>query len=339
MLRYWVGLNMVEGLGPIKLRQRLERGDSPQSLCAEFNAPLDLADRQIETAQKNNIRIIQLVDHDYPEILKQIHDPPPILYLRGDLVKMETAVAIVGTRKATAYGSECARRLAAGLASCGLTIVSGLAMGIDTAAHEGALSAGGRTIAVLGGGVDAPTPYCNARLAIEISKSGGVISEYPLGQKPQTWSFPRRNRIVSGLCRAVIVVEGGEKSGALITARMALEQGREVMAVPGRIDSELSRGPHSLIKDGAKLVETVNDVLVELNLEPQNNERECRPAAACQLTLEEERIFARLSREPKHLDVIAAELALPGYQLSTLLLSLEIKRAVKQLPGQYYIMI
>ncbi len=330
---------MVEGVGPIKLRQRLERGDSLESLCAEFKAPLDLADQQITAAEKNNIHILQLADPKYPEILKQIHDPPQVLYLRGELVKGETAVAIVGTRRASAYGLECARRLASGLAGCGLTVVSGLAMGIDAAAHEGALAAGGRTIAVLGGGVDAPTPYCNANLAVEISKSGAVLSEYPLGQKPRTWSFPRRNRIVSGLCRAVIVVEGGEKSGALITARMAMEQGREVMAVPGRIDSELSRGPHSLIKDGAKLVETIDDVLVELNMSPIKTEASTRPPAVSQLTLEEERILVLLGREPKHLDVLAADLSVPGYTLSALLLSLEMKKAVQQLPGQYYVVL
>jgi len=328
---------LVEGVGPVKLKKLLSDG-SIKSVCEKLNAPLDLADKEIAAARAKDIQLLALDQDNYPPLLKQIHDPPPVLYLKGEIrPEDERAVAIVGTRKASTYGLETAGRLAAGLASRGITIVSGLAMGIDAAAHEGALAAGGKTIAVLGGGVDRPQPVCNTGLAARIVKNGALVSEYPLGYEPNIWSFPRRNRIISGLSLAIIIVEGSEQSGAMITARLGLEQGREVLAVPGRIDSPISRGPHSLIKDGAKLVETVDDVLVELNLETGSR----TPAASpdYQLTFEEQRIVSALSQDPKHLDLLAAELALPGHQLSATLLTLEMKKAIKQLPGHFYVVL
>ncbi|MFA6170551.1 MAG: DNA-processing protein DprA [Candidatus Margulisiibacteriota bacterium] len=336
-MRYWVGANLVEGVGPVKLKKLLSDG-SIKAVCEKLNAPLDLADKEIAAARAKNIQLLALDQDNYPQLLKQIHDPPPVLYLKGELRPTDQcAVAIVGTRRASTYGLETARRLAGELAGQGITVVSGLAMGIDAAAHEGALTAGGRTIAVLGGGVDDPQPVCNAGLAVRVAKNGALVSEYPLGYQPNIWSFPRRNRIISGLSLAVIVVEGSEQSGAMITARLGLEQGREVMAVPGRIDSPLSRGPHSLLKDGAKLVETVGDVLEELNLASEKTRPLVEPAY--QLTIEEQRIVSALGSDPKHLDLLAAELSLPGHQLSAALLALEMKKAIKQLPGHFYVML
>ena len=335
MLRYWVGANLVEGVGPVKLKKLLSDG-SIMAVCEKLNAPLDLADKEIKKAKALKIDLYSVDDPAYPRLLKEIHDPPPVLYLKGEIrPEDERAVAIVGTRKASTYGLETARRLAADLAGQGITVVSGLAMGIDAAAHEGALAAGGRTIAVLGGGVDDPQPVCNAGLAARVSQNGALVSEYPLGYQPNIWSFPRRNRIISGLSLAIIIVEGSEQSGAMITARLGLEQGREVLAVPGRIDSPLSRGPHSLIKDGAKLVETVDDVLVEINLAAS----ELPAAVPFQLTIEEQRIVSALGPDPKHLDLLAAKLSLPGHQLSAALLALEMKKAIKQLPGHFYVVL
>lgn len=326
---------MVEGVGPVKLKKLLSDG-SIMAVCEKLNAPLDLADKEIKKAKALKIDLYSVDDPAYPRLLKEIHDPPPVLYLKGEIrPEDERAVAIVGTRKASTYGLETARRLAADLAGQGITVVSGLAMGIDAAAHEGALAAGGRTIAVLGGGVDDPQPVCNAGLAARVSQNGALVSEYPLGYQPNIWSFPRRNRIISGLSLAIIIVEGSEQSGAMITARLGLEQGREVLAVPGRIDSPLSRGPHSLIKDGAKLVETVDDVLVEINLAAS----ELPAAVPFQLTIEEQRIVSALGPDPKHLDLLAAKLSLPGHQLSAALLALEMKKAIKQLPGHFYVVL
>ncbi|MCQ9208506.1 MAG: DNA-processing protein DprA [Omnitrophica bacterium] len=220
-------------------------------------------------SNENKFKTLRITDKDYPANLKHIYDPPATVYLKGELILEDNiAIAIVGSRRATPYGLKNAKSLAFELAARGITVVSGLARGIDSAAHRGALEAKGRTIAVLGSGLNVIYPHENERLAEEIAKSGAVISEFQQDVGPQRYHFPRRNRIISGLSLGVVVVEAAQKSGALITANCALEQGREVFALPGKIDSWTSRGTHDLIKQGAKLVESIEDIIEEL--EPLN---------------------------------------------------------------------
>ncbi|GIX46622.1 MAG: hypothetical protein KatS3mg131_0833 [Candidatus Tectimicrobiota bacterium] len=220
--------------------------------------------RYMQRLATEPVQVIPFVDARYPRPLRWIPDPPPVLYVRGTLVpEDELAVAVVGTRKPSAYGRLQAQRLSAELVRCGLTVISGMARGIDSLAHASALEAGGRTLAVLGSGINVVYPPENRRLYTAISEQGAVLSEFPLDTKPDRWNFPRRNRLISGLSLGVLVVEATTTSGSLHTARHALEQGREVFAVPGRVDSPSSRGTHGLIKHGAKLVEDVEDILAE----------------------------------------------------------------------------
>jgi len=301
--------------------------------------------------------LIKLNEKSYPKNLINIYDPPPELYVRGSyLPQDEKAIAIVGTRKASHYGMTIAKKLGFELASLGITIVSGMALGIDTAAHEGALSANGRTIAVLGCGLDIVYPPSNEDLMHSIISTGAVVSEFPLGTPPAHWTFPRRNRIISGLSLGVIVVEGHYKSGSMITAKLALDQGREVFAVPGNIEEEATKGPHWLIKQGAKLVESVEDVLEELRMEvpnliqnsktcPENIEgvkskKEGPPRADySNLTSDEQKIISVLSLEAQPMDNILAETKLSVPQVLNLLTMLEIKGVVKQLPGKRYVLV
>lgn len=234
MLKYWMALNKVVGLGPVKMKRLLDQYHNPQAICAALNCPVNDVEQELEQLRKLNIQAITIDDAAYPTSLKNIHDPPPIIYVKGQLLPQDQkAIAIVGTRKATRSGLEIAGKLAYQLAELGITIVSGLALGIDTAAHDGALKAKGRTIAVLGSGVDQIYPKSNLNLAQRIMAQGALISEFPLGQEPDVWTFPQRNRIISGLALGVILVEGHYDSGAMITAKLALDQGREVFAVPG----------------------------------------------------------------------------------------------------------
>ena len=270
-LKFWFALNKVPGLGPVKLKKLLDQYSSAEAACAAINCPVPEINDELLKLEQLKARVLASDDPAYPLSLKNIHDPPPLLYIRGDLRPEDSqAIAIVGTRRATAYGLETAGKLAYELAQRGLTIVSGLALGIDAAAHEGALRAGGRTIAVLGSGIDKIAPLTNLALAGRIEQQGAIVSEFPLGLEPERWTFPQRNRIISGLSLGVIVVEGHYDSGAMITAKQALEQGREVFAVPGNIGLDQSAGPHWLIKQGAKLVETVDDVLEELKYQITN---------------------------------------------------------------------
>jgi len=278
-------LNMVEGLGVTLLSRLLERFGSPEAVLAASRNALEEVEgvgsevsRNISKATKKNdasaemkaaealgVKIISAASEDYPQPLRRIFDPPLVLYVKGELKEEDAlAMAIVGSRRASYYGKNQAERLAGSLAKMGFTIVSGMAWGIDSAAHKGALGAGGRTIAVLGSGLANPYPKGNEKLLAEIIENGAAISEFPLTFPPRAENFPRRNRLISGLCLGVVVVEAAERSGSLITARWAMEQGREVFAVPGPIDSATSRGTHRLIKDGAKLVERVEDVIEEV---------------------------------------------------------------------------
>ena len=298
------------------------------------------------------MEIVTILDEDYPELLRQIHDPPPFLYVRGELLpEDQKALAIVGSRQCSEYGRAVARRISQELARRGFTIVSGLARGIDGAAHEGALSVGGRTLGVLGCGVDVAYPLEHLSLKEAISKQGAVISEFPLATAPVPENFPRRNRVISGLCLGVIVVEAADQSGALITATSALEQGREVFAVPGPIGSKTSVGTHRLIKQGAKLIEGVEDILEEISgqLQPSGPsrsvstvsagppDRQAGPPRWSGLNPEEQMIYELLSHEPRHVDDLTVQAGRASSEMAGLLLQLELKGAARQLAGHMYI--
>jgi DNA processing protein len=298
-----------------------------------------LAQQQIELTERHSCRIVTFWDAEFPAILKKIYDPPVVLFVKGELrADDEWAIAIVGTRAPTEYGKLTTERLAAALAGRRMTIVSGLARGIDTVAHQTALKSGGRTIAVLGSGLDTIYPPENHRLAQEIVQHGALVSEYFFGTKPDAVNFPRRNRIISGMTFGALVIEAGEESGALITAQTALEQGRDVFAVPGSIFSPKSLGPHRLIQDGAKLVISVDDILSELpqQLEMFSKSQTAAPPAVL-LNEIEQKVMALLSHEPVHVDLLARQAGLPSAQLLAVLLELEFKNAVKQLPGKFFI--
>jgi len=275
-------------------------------------------------------------DSAYPDNLRQIYDPPPVIFLRGGLMPDDKlAVAIVGSRKPSPYGLLVAEKLAKDLAVVGVTIVSGMARGIDTAGHKGALSAGGRTIAVLGCGTDVVYPRENRMLMEQIEKSGAVISEFPLGTPPEPWRFPVRNRIISGLSQGTVVVEAAEKSGALITADFALEQGRDVMAVPGNIVSPLSRGTHRLIKQGARLVEGASDILDEIGIEKLFPVTE-GDEGSMKMSIEEMSIYKLLDVEPISLDELICRSGLAPQKAMAALMYLEIKGLTRQMPGKQY---
>ena len=278
-------------------------------------------------------RVVDILSESYPKLLLEIPDPPPYLYLVGELAGSEPAVAIVGSRRATQYGLCTATRLARDLAACGVTVVSGMARGIDTAAHWGAVKAGGRSIAVLGCGIDVVYPPENGALSRAIAQQGGLLSEFPLGSVPLAENFPRRNRIISALSLGVVVVEAGEKSGSLITARFALEQGREVFAVPGNVTCAGSRGVNGLIKEGAKLVERVEDILEELSL-PAPGGVPGPPAFS--LTPKEAELYVLICRGPLQIDDIIVQSELTAGEVSATLLGLELKGAIMRLPGKHF---
>ncbi|MCX5716149.1 MAG: DNA-processing protein DprA [Candidatus Omnitrophica bacterium] len=288
---------------------------------------------------EKGLSVIKITDKAYPSLLKKIHKAPKQLYVMGSMLKdAECAVAIVGSRLASLYGITSAQKLAYELASKGVVVVSGLARGIDSAAHKGSLKAGGRTIAVLGSGPDNIYPPENKKLASEIVEKGGaVISEFPPGTPPVAINFPQRNRIISGLSLGVVVVEAAKNSGALITADFALEQNREVFAVPGNIDSAKSFGTNELIKQGAKPVITAEDILQELGLRlsvtDAGEEKILRP----NLSSDEETIYENMSAEPKYVDDIAGEAGLSANKALELLMKLQLKKLVKELPGKNFI--
>ena len=283
--RDWLTLALVPGVGTAKFIRLLARFrtprnvlDAPQGALEEVVGPrlaerigqyrdvVDVA-RQERLIEKYDVSLVTLDDATYPVRLAEIYDPPLVLFLRGELHEADQhCVAVVGTRRPTPYGVRMAEKLAGELAARGITVISGMAAGIDAAAHRGALEAGGRTIAVFGNGVDVVYPPQHAELMDRITQHGCVISEFEMGTKPVAGNFPHRNRIISGMTLGAVIVEAPSKSGALITARRAADQGREVFAVPGQVGVRNSEGPHALIRDGAKLVETVEDILVELNL-------------------------------------------------------------------------
>ena len=308
---------------------------------------------ELEMAERLGVWIINFNDERYPPVLKQIYDPPPVLYIKGSLTASDNlAIAIVGTRRCSLYGQEQSSRLAHLLSSAGFTICSGMARGIDTAAHQGALSAGGRTIAVQGCGLANIFPPENRKLFELIAESGACISELPLQYEPLSENFPPRNRIIAGLALGTIVVEAGLRSGALITARAALESNREVMAVPGKIDSPLSKGAHQLIKQGARLIESVEDIMEAMGYIGEQLQSHVSAAAAkasekvetplfgvSQLNLSENerRIYDCLGKEPFHIDQIITDTDLPPGSVNAALVSLRLKGLIKQLPGSLFL--
>ena len=308
---------------------------------------------ELQLAEKLGVWIIHLDDKRYPPVLKQIYDPPPVLYIKGSLTRQDSlCISIVGARRCSLYGQEQSSRFAHFLASAGFTICSGMARGIDTAAHRGALSANGRTIAVQGCGLANIYPPENKKLSDLIAESGACVSELPLQYEPLMENFPPRNRIISGLSLGTIVVEAGSRSGALITARAALENNREVMAVPGKIDSPLSKGTHQLIKQGAKLIESVEDVMEALGYIGQQLQSHVTAAAAkasekvetplfdagrLNLSGSEKTIYDYLSREPSHIDQIITETDLAPGSINAGLIALRLKGLIKQLPGSLFL--
>ena len=351
-------LSLVPGVGPLTRKSLVAHFGSAQAVLAA--APSDLvavrgvgtklsraistARREIDVAaelalcRENGIELLVESSGGYPARLKEIFDPPGVLFVRGSMLPTDgLAVAVVGSRHATHYGLAQAERLAGGLARAGYTIVSGLARGIDAAAHRAALAAGGRTIAVLGSGVLEVYPPEHLGLAAEVCQRGAVISENPPRSPPLAGAFPQRNRIVTGLSLGVIVVEASERSGALISARHAMEQGREVFAVPGRVDSRNSRGCHRLIRDGAKLIESVDDVLEELGPlptpTPQPGGREVRHPAELALNEPEQAVLAATGDDPTSIDDIVATSGLSVPNVLSTVSVLEMKRLLRRVSG------
>ena len=295
-----------------------------------------------ELCQKHSIKILDRGSVQYPKLLSQIHDPPNILYQQGALLAQdEIAIAVVGSRHATNYGKSTAERLSRELAMSGLTVVSGLARGVDAIAHRSALEAGGRTIAVLGSGLLNIYPQEHIELAFDIRKRGAVLSELAPRNAPHSGAFPQRNRIVTGISLGVVVVEAAERSGALISARLAMEQGREVFAVPGRIDSRMSRGCHELLRDGAKLVETVDDILEELGplAVPTTNSKgmELRHPAELKLTDQEQMILRSIGAEVTQLESVLEQTGLPASRVLSTISVLEIRRLVRRVSGTAFV--
>jgi DNA processing protein len=355
LLQYWVGFSRVPGIGPVRLRVLLDHfGDVRQAWEASvatlqalgfdrrtietfvtLRSKMDLA-AELERVSKLGVTLLTWDSPNYPSLLRNISDPPPVLYIKGKLLpRDEWGLAVVGTRRATVYGREATRSLVGGLAASGVTIVSGLAYGIDTFAHRTALEAGGRTIAVLGSGVDIIYPAENRKLAGLIASNGAVVSEYPLGTQPEGGNFPRRNRIISGLSLGVLVVEGSKRSGAMITADYAAEQGREIFAVPGNILSPKSAGPNQLIQQGAKLVTTIGDILEELNLTMVTEQAEAREIIPDNET--EAVLLEHLSAEPIHVDELGRATGLPISQVASTLTLMELKGKIRQVGGMNYV--
>jgi DNA processing protein len=359
----FIALNMIDHIGPVRARQLLDHfgsavrilqaskaellrvegiGEETAEAVVRWEHEIDLV-RELRCIREFGCRVLMPSDPEYPELLRQIYDPPLVLYVKGQLLPRDkNAVALVGSRLTTHYGVEVARRLAYQLAHAGVTVVSGGARGIDTAAHQGALSAKGRTIAVLGTGINRVTPPENAELFQRIAAHGALVTQFPFDRPPDRQSFPIRNRIVAGMTLGTVVVEAGLHSGALITANFATDYGRQVFAVPGRIDSPQSKGCHDLIKKGAKLCESAEDILSEFEyLFPPSN----RPAAgpqpapgpALELSESEQRVLAAVGPEERSVDEIIQATGLSAAVVSVTLLSLEMKRLVKPLPGKLFV--
>jgi DNA processing protein len=377
-LKYWIALRFVDGVGNVGFKTLVDALGSPQNAFQEtinnlrtvpgigektagrikaFN-DWERIEREMETAQKMDVSVVTFQDPQYPKALLNIYDFPPFLYVKGTLKENDINVAVVGSRAASTYGKFSTERLCRELAMNGITVVSGMARGIDSAAHRGALAGKGRTVAVLGSGLDVIYPPENKNLSQEIAAHGAVITEFPFGTPPQGPNFPARNRIISGISHGVVVVEASDKSGSLITAKLALEQGREVFAVPGNIDTAGSRGTHKLIKQGAKLIENVYDILDEILPQldrglqaefpqvknfPQGraDQEKGDPTPAAEkfsnLTDAENSILKQISQEPVDVDTIIAGTRLKANEVLNILLNMELNGLIRQLPGKIFI--
>jgi DNA processing protein len=353
-----VALNMIPQMGPVRLRRLTNAFGSadkilqarPAQLAQVEGISAALAENiakwetfadptaELKNAEAMGARVLTAEDEEYPSALREIHDPPIVLYVLGRMTERDrNAVAVVGSRRASHYATECAKKLSFQMSYAGLTVISGLARGIDTAAHQGALAAKGRTLAVIGAGLAHLYPPENAELAERIAASGAVISEFPLETKPDRQTFPIRNRIVTGCSFGVLVVEAGANSGALISANQAAEQGRTLYAVPGRIDQPTCLGSNRLIQQGAKLVITVEDVLDDLPMVFKQQPELPAAVPVAGLSPEQEKILAALGSEETSLDQVIATSGLTAAVASSTLLALEMRRLVKQLPGKRFV--
>lgn len=352
---YWLVLNKVNGIGAARfaallntfgsaetawgasIRQLQEAGLDRRSLenLLVARQKLDLR-AEWEHYQRSGFSALTLLDENYPANLRQIDAPPPLIFVRGELFDTdEVAVALVGTRRATSYGREVAHNVATELAQAGVTVVSGLALGVDTVAHRAALEAGGRTIAVLGSGVDQIYPAQNHQLALEIERNGALVSEYPIGTRPMAANFPPRNRIISGLSRSVVIVEASQQSGALITAEFALDQGRELFAVPGSILHPGSSGCNELIRNGAAPLLSTNDLLEQLNIMRALEQKEVRRTVPADPL--EAKLLEYISLEPLHIDEIVRRSSLSAPQVTGLLAMMELKGMIRQVGIMNYV--
>jgi DNA processing protein len=358
----WFSLKSVPGIGNLLFKRLIDRFHSPKRVFSAHEKDLSQIDglsqqlvssiknykvsgqiyEELNRVSKKNYKIVRLTDIEYPPLLLHIPDPPPFLYVSGNLDNLLKSISVVGSRNATAYGISITKKLCSDLAALNMTVVSGMARGIDTAAHEGALAGKGRTIAVLGSGLENIYPAENRKLFHRISENGAVISEFPLMSEPDARNFPIRNRIISGMSLGTVVVEATKKSGSLITARLAAEQNREVFAIPGSIQSFKSVGTHTLIKEGAKLVEHAQDIVEELpyqlqadNLE-NNKKQNWHDKKAPYLTTDESIVVEAIEPYPIHIDDLAKKISMESGKLSGILLQLELKGIIQQSPGKLF---
>ena len=359
-LKSWLALSTVPNVGPIRFISLVKHFGSPEAVLSAQEKQLSdfpdvgpiiasnikrkvdwmVAEKQLELMEKNQVRLLTFKDEAYPENLESIYDPPPFLFIRGETGEDDkNAIAIVGSRAASLYGKQIAEKIGRELAKRGITIISGLAWGIDSIGHLSALEENSRTIAVFGSGLDVIYPPQNGKLVERIIQNGAIISEFFLGTKPEKQNFPRRNRLISGLSLGVVIIEAGPKSGALLTAKHALDQNREVFAVPGNIGAKTSEGTNQLIKEGAKLVTKVEDILEELKMITtlQQKEKNKIKKDLSQLSEVEKKIYNLITNEPHHIDKIAQDISMPTSQALSTLLSLELKGFIKQLSGKMFV--
>ncbi len=357
-LKLWLALGRVRHLGPVMIRRLLGHFRTPDRIFGASERELlgvqdvgprlaesilkgpDMAfcEKQLEIVEKRGFRIVTAGSPEYPERLSQIYDPPHLIFTKGEIrPEDEKAVAIVGSRKATHYGKSMAERIAGELASAGVTVVSGFARGVDSVSHRAAADAKGRTLAVFGCGLDIIYPPENRKLYAELPEHGALISEFPCGSKPEPQNFPRRNRIISGVSLGVVVIEAGERSGALLTARHALEQNREVFAVPGNITSTASSGTNELIKQGAHLVTSGEDILTQLEFILPKETTSQVTVPPPDLEPEQTKLYEILTDEPIHVDTISRRLGIDVPRILTTLLEMELMGVVQQVPGKKFV--
>jgi DNA processing protein len=365
VLESWLRLRAIDGVGDLTVLrlvhavhspeavlrasrdELIQTGCSPQLADAIRRGPDSAAcrsiERELKAIEREHIEVRSLLDSAYPALLKRIADPPPLLYITGSLIEQDAlAVAIVGARRATAAGRAMTEELSHDLAEAGITVVSGLARGVDAAAHRGALAAQGRTIAVLGCGIDRTYPPEHERLRRQVEERGAILSEVPMGSPPHSHHFPRRNRIISGLSLGVIVTEAAINSGSLITARLAAEQGREVFAVPGFVKEDTSRGTNALLKEGAALIERAQDVIdavlpqLEQTMRLRLQSSRARSIPGDHLGIEEQLVYDVLSYDPLTVDEVSVTTGLSVSIVMASLLSLELQQRIRQQPGQRY---